>query len=124
MFNGIWLEATEPLTVKGREVKAGERFHISRIHSGALLVTGRATIVRPQPPPKSHEPEPVVAAPRRRGRPRKTEVTAPTEPVTATEIAEPTPQPEPTEPTTAPEPTEAAEATTRRYHRRDLEAEE
>jgi hypothetical protein len=80
MFNGIWLVALEPLTIQGREVKAGERFHISRVHSGALLVQKRATILHPQPPPKNkamvaEAPEP-PPAPKRRGRQRKTDVAA------------------------------------------------
>lgn len=76
MFNGIWLIASEPLTIQGREVQAGEQFHLSRIHSGALLVTGRATIVHPQPPPKSRvaaPPAPVPPTSRRRRRVQKTD---------------------------------------------------
>lgn len=131
MFNGIWLVATEPLTIKGRTVQAGEQFHISRIHSGALLVTGKATMVQPQPSSKSRAPEPppIVVAPKRRGRPKKTEPTAPTaptEPVAPTEITEPPPSlpdAEPIEPPPEPDTPDEAEVATRRYHRRDLEAE-
>src|SRR5688572_13778591 len=75
MFNGIWLVATEPLTIQGRDIKAGEQFHISRVHSGALLVKRQATVVHPQPPPKSQTPEPPpVEAPKRRTRTRKADV--------------------------------------------------
>lgn len=95
MFNGIWLVAREPLTLGGREVAAGERFETSRIHSGALLVTGRARLA-PRIPPEPVAPPPV---PRRRGRPRK--VTPETDSIDGT----------------------ADETPTRRYRRRDLQAE-
>lgn len=102
MFNGIWLVACEPLTLRGREVQPGERFEISRTKSGALLVLGRAMIAESQaPPPK--EPDP--PAPRRRGRPRKTETAEPVDAVESTETPE------------------MPEAPPRRYRRRDLEAE-
>jgi hypothetical protein len=133
MFNGIWLVAAEPLTIQGRDIKVGERFHISRVHSGALLVTGKATIAHPQPPPKAKAPEPQVAAApptRRRTRQRKVlEPEAPAQPV----------QVEPGAPTVAeqPEPItfdgpdvvrerdddETGNVQGRTYHRRDLEAE-
>lgn len=104
MFNGIWLVALEPLEILGREVQPGERFEISRTQSGPFLVMGRARIAASQtPPPK--EPAP---APRRRGRPRKTETTEITQTVEETAATEP--------------PAEATEPT-RRYRRRDLEAE-
>lgn len=90
MQQRIWLEATEPITVNGRDVLPGERFEMSRTESGALLVMGQARIAKPQKPPAA-EPEPPK---RRRGRPRKTETTQ-----------------------------ETAEAPTRQYRRRDLEAE-
>lgn len=96
MFNGIWLVAVEPLTLGGREVAAGERFELSRIHSGALLVTGRARLA-PRVPPEPVAPPPV---PRRRGRPRKV-VTTDTDTIDGT----------------------ADETPTRRYRRRDLQAE-
>lgn len=97
MFNGIWLIAIEPLTMRGREIQIGERFQTSRIHSGALLVTGRARLA-PRIPPEPVAPPPV---PRRRGRPRK--VITDTPDITNGSDAE-TP--------------------TRRYRRRDLQAEE
>jgi hypothetical protein len=106
MFNGIWLVAAEPLTIQGRSIQTGERFHISRVHSGALLVTGRATIAHPQPPPKSRMADPPIAVPRKRGRPRKVV----------------TPEPE-----TVPNPIHDADQigaiTDRIYQRRDLEPE-
>lgn len=97
MFNGIWLVAAEPLTVQGREVQAGERFQVSRIHSGALLVMGRATIAPKVPP------EPIPEPPRRRARARK---------IQTTDIAAETP-----------ESAETDEVSKRQYRRRDLEAE-
>lgn len=109
MFNGIWLVATEPLTVQGREIATGERFQVSRIHSGALLVMGRATLAPRIPPEPVAPPQP---ASRRRGRPRK--VTPPADAVfqnldsgveiNLTTDDEPRPK--------------------RRYRRRDLQAEE
>ena len=114
MFNGIWLVASEPLTIKGREVSAGEQFEISRHKSGELIVLGRATIAKsqsapPQPPPQPEPPPP-----------------PPPEPEPAAEIESVTPiyhnfdtgldvtitPDEPTKPTRR-----------RRYVRRDLEAE-
>ena len=70
MFNGIWLVASETLTVKGRTIEAGERFELPRIKAGPLLVLGRAMIAQPQTLPKA---EPDAPPKRRRGRPRKTE---------------------------------------------------
>lgn len=98
MFNGIWLVASEPVTVQGREVEAGERFQCSRIYSGALLVMGRATIAPKLPPAPSPDPP----APRRRGRPRKITTAV----VTAETDGEP-----------------AIDTPKRSYRRRDLEAE-
>jgi len=118
MFNGIWLVASEPLEIQGREIATGERFQISRIHSGALLAQGRATVAPKLPPePVYHpligvsplyacgvaallqpEPIPETPAPRRR-RPRKI--------TTATIDAETPSVPEPS----------------RTYQRRDLEPE-
>jgi hypothetical protein len=125
MFNGIWLVASEPLTIQGREVAAGEQFHISRVHSGALLVTGRATIVHPQPPPKSRvaapPPEP-PAAPRRRRRQQKTDDVVETHDETP---ALPAVMPETIPETTAQtDDAEAVDVPRRRYQRRDLEADE
>jgi hypothetical protein len=94
MFNGIWLVASEPLELQGREIQTGERFQISRIHSGALLAQGRATVAPKRPP----EPLPDPPTPRRR-RPRK---------LTTSTITPETPE--------APEPS-------RTYQRRDLEPE-
>jgi len=65
MFNGIWLVASEPLELQGREIATGERFQISRIHSGALLAQGRATVAPKVPP------APVPPVPARRSRARK-----------------------------------------------------
>jgi hypothetical protein len=126
MFNGIWLVASEPLTIQGRDIKAGERFHISRVHSGALLVTGKATIAHPQPPPKAKAPEPQVAAappPRRRTRQRKV--------LEPESHAQPAPV-EPESPAVIEQPAaverhdtddEPINVPNRTYHRRDLEAE-
>ena len=128
MFNGIWLVAVEPLTIQGREIRAGERFHISRVHSGALLVTGKATIAHPQPPPKSREvapPEPPPST-RRRGRQRKADtpdtVTDPAVPeVPATPDTSPVPETE-TPDVVEPSSNESIDVPRRRYQRRDLEA--
>lgn len=122
MFNGIWLVAKEPLTVQGRDVQAGEQFHISRIHSGALLVTGRATILHPQPPPKSRvvaPPAPEPPAPRRRRRSQKTTVDTPAE---TPEVIPETSESEVFEGVDLSKPED--EMPRRRYQRRDLEAEE
>jgi hypothetical protein len=121
MFNGIWLVATEPLTIQGRDIKAGEQFHISRVHSGALLVMGKATIAHPQPPPKAKAPEPQVAAaptPRRRTRQRKV-----LDPETPAQ-----PEGEPDAPAVVEQPVERTDdepidLPRRQYHRRDLESE-
>jgi len=97
MFNGIWLVASEDLTqaeTHVRDVEAGERFEMARIHSGALLAQGRATVAPKIPP----EPTPDPPTPRRR-RPRK---------ITTATIDAETPS--------APEPS-------RTYQRRDLEPE-
>jgi hypothetical protein len=126
MFNGIWLVAVEPLTVQGRTVQAGERFHISRVHAGALLVTGRATIAEPQPPPKVHVESAPPMPTRRRGRPRKTPVAEPPPDVTPEPVV---PEPVAPEPPAAPEPQGSpdvaapSDSQTRSYLRRDLEAE-
>lgn len=98
MFNGIWLVAAEPLTIKGRAIGVGERFEVSRTKSGALLVMGRAMIANPQRLP-AETPQESEPPKRRRGRPRKTE-------------------------TAAPDPEPIAYGEQRRYRRRDLEAEE
>lgn len=81
MFNGIWLVASEPLELQGREIQTGERFQISRIHSGALLAQGRATVAPKVPP----VPEP--PAPARRSRARK--ITTSTIPAETTSVPEP-----------------------------------
>jgi hypothetical protein len=132
MFNGIWLVATEPLTIQGRDIKAGEQFHLSRVHSGALLVTGKAKIVHPQPPPKSQmpAPEPVAAPPKRR-RARQRKVLEAEQPSAPAQPDEPEPPDvvEAAETTEPVEPTEASDAETisgsrQRYMRRDIRAEE
>lgn len=116
MFNGIWLVATEPLTIQGRDVQTGERFHLSRVHSGALLVTGRATILRPQPPPKASTPEPPAPTPRRRRRTTKADTPQSTE--TSQTLTGPAAEP------SCPIDDEPLVIPPRRYHRRDLEADE
>jgi hypothetical protein len=125
MFNGIWLVASEPLAIQGRDITAGERFHISRVHSGALLVTGKATIAHPQPPPKAKAPEPQVAAApptRRRTRQRKVlEPEAPAQPAIEPDVPAVTEQPAAVERTDADD--EPIDVPNRTYHRRDLEAE-
>lgn len=98
MEQGIWLVATEPLTIQGREVQAGERFRISRVHSGALLVMGRATVAPRLPP------EPVAPVTRRRGRPRKITIESQNQDAGAV--------------------VDLAEPPKRRYRRRDLQADE
>lgn len=126
MFNGIWLIATEPLTIQGRDIKAGEQFHISRVHSGALLVTGRATIARPQPPPKTRAPEPPPPQARRR-RPRVQKTEEGTAPAETPQPPDPEPPPQPIAEPTVMNPTaddDVIVVPQRRYHRRDLEAEE
>jgi len=99
MFNGIWLVASEPLELQGREIATGERFEISRIHSGALLAQGRA-MVAPKVPPA-----PVPPVPARRSRARKTTTIA----ITAE---------------SSDYPSENLVAPSRSYHRRDMEPEE
>lgn len=116
MFNGIWLLATEPLTVQGRTIRAGERFHISRTHSGALLVTGRATILHPQPPRKSKAPDPVPEPPPARRRRR-----APKADEAVVETVDP-PSSD-TSPAPPDDDAEAIDVPRRQYHRRDLEPE-
>jgi hypothetical protein len=98
MFNGIWLVASEPLTVRAQEIQAGEVFQCPRILAGAYLVMRRASLA-----PKSSIPDTSVAAAprRRRGRPRKTE--------TADLVSEAS---------------EDAVKPKRHYRRRDLEADE
>lgn len=99
MFNGIWLVATDTLTIRGREIQPGERFEVPRVRSGDYLLTNRA-ILAPRLVPKAEsaaapeQPEPPPVA-RKRGRPRKT-----------------------------PAVNEGSPAPTRTYRRRDLEAEE
>ena len=76
MFNGIWLVATDTLTIRGREIQPGERFEVPRVRSGDYLLTNRA-ILAPRLVPKADsaaEPPPPEEPPvaRKRGRPRKT----------------------------------------------------
>jgi hypothetical protein len=126
MFNGIWLVATEPLTIQGRDLKAGERFHVSRVHSGALLVTGKATILKPQPPPKSQMPEPPPEPPKRRGRTRKADAPPPQvapEPEPVAEIPETPAVVEPVDPTEDSD-VDTIAASRECYMRRDLRADE
>jgi hypothetical protein len=109
MFNGIWLIASESLMIQGREVEAGERFEIPRVHAGALLAMRKATIAPKLPP----APAPESPAPRRR-RARK---------LSTADMSAEIPGP-PTD-TVSEALTRAAEdLRSRHYHRRDLEAEE
>lgn len=102
MFNGIWLVATDTLTIRGREIQPGERFEVPRVRSGDYLLTNRA-ILAPRLVPKAEsvaapeQPEPPPVA-RKRGRPRKTPADD------STEQGSPAPK--------------------RKYQRRDLQAEE
>jgi hypothetical protein len=113
MFKGIWLVASEDLTqaeTHTRDIEAGERFEIPRIHAGALLAMRKATIAPKLPP----APVPESPAPRRR-RARKLNTTA----IDA----------ETTEIISGPPEDTVSEALKRaadhlRYSRRDLEAEE
>lgn len=98
--NGIWLVATEPLTSDGRDIAAGERFHVSRHQSGILLVRGQATIA----PRLKAPPEPPPSVKRKRGRPRKVAAVTPEDAGSAVDLSDP--------------------ASNGRYQRRDLQAEE
>jgi hypothetical protein len=76
MVNKVWLIATAPLTVEGRTYDTGDRFALPAVKSGALLVK-RQAVLAPDTRMNNTPVAITVTPPRRRGRPRKSDTTAP-----------------------------------------------